>query len=57
MKNKLREVVRKYAQKFADTVITKLQGSIGNEVEFNKWYQIGIMLNAYCINKWEIYLD
>lgn len=44
------------AQKLADTIIEKMSNAT-NEDTFNYLYDFGMMLDSFCVNKFEIYLD
>lgn len=49
-------MIKKSLQLIADKLIIKLSNS-NNEEEFNHYYNLGMMLNDFSINVFDIYLD
>jgi len=56
MKKRKIKFIRKMAQNIADGIIERM-GKVKTQPEFDRLYNMGIMLNSLCITKWEIYLD
>lgn len=54
-----RNIVRRFAQAYADFLITRLEAAQKNDDQaaFEIYYEQGAKLNAYCIVFHDIYLD
>jgi hypothetical protein len=56
MKELKRKFITYFSQSFADVIIIRLQNA-ETEDEFDFWFDMGVKLDAYCVNFHEIYLN
>jgi hypothetical protein len=49
-------IIQKFAQKYADFLITRMQNSV-DQNEFEIWFIQGLYLDLWCQQKHNIYLD